>query len=600
MSVDIVGQAGEVLAGAFLARAVYGGEYIDAAFNVGGDNDAELADDYRGYLASQGQSQWQLLSAADLPTFNNLGGDATFTAGGLYNARVDTGLTNSFDAQGLLAVQGDTLVLTFRGTDGKDPAVQSGQAFTGNALAENYKAFRPLIDAARDYLAAHSEIHNVVVSGHSLGGAMADIFALTDATDFRALRPDGLTIVSLASSGVAPDLPQYLGGIDPAFATIEKKTVISAFGIKIKLPFITSLTLPSDYISIADNEDRVRFAKNFPDIPEAAGLVPIVTLKDNLHFGADTVIDNPNIGNTDVIYQDPLDHPLDFRGMGAAHNSALMWANLQGLLNDALRLHYTGQHLIFGLTDYNAVPDWDGSPVKLFEGYVDRDAFHNDWDQGARNLIGTAAADYIMGLSGNDRIAGGAGSDLLSGGTGNDTLDYSASPTGVTINLATSTASGGDAAGDVISGFESIVGSAGNDVLTGNGGVNRLIGAGGNDQLAGGVGTDTLIGGSGADTFIFRALSHSAVGAKHDVITDFNPAQGDHIDLSAIDAKSGAGNDAFGFIGTAGFSNAAGELRYVTSGTSTIIQGDVDGNGFADFEILLATVVALVVADFIL
>lgn len=29
-------------------------EYIDPAFNVGGDNDAELADDYRGYLASQG------------------------------------------------------------------------------------------------------------------------------------------------------------------------------------------------------------------------------------------------------------------------------------------------------------------------------------------------------------------------------------------------------------------------------------------------------------------------------------------------------------------------------------------------------------------
>jgi hypothetical protein len=41
---------------------------------------------------------------------------------------------------------------------------------------------------------------------------MADIFALTDAAEFRALRPDGLTIVA-CSSGVAPDLPQYLGGM---------------------------------------------------------------------------------------------------------------------------------------------------------------------------------------------------------------------------------------------------------------------------------------------------------------------------------------------------------------------------------------------------
>ena len=72
------------------------------------------------------------------------------------------------------------------------------------------------------------------------------------------------------------------------------------------------------------------------------------------------------------------------------------------------------------------------------------------------------------------------------------------------------------------------------------------------------------------------------------------------IDLAAIDAKTGAGNDAFVFIGTAGFSNAAGELRFFANGTSTIIQADVDGNGTADFEIALATLVTLVAADFIL
>src|SRR5207247_4494360 len=124
---------------------------------------------------------------SELTTFDGQG-FAGFTSGGLYNARVDTGITDSYDEQGLVAVEGTTLVMSFRGTDPKDPAVLSGQAFIGSSLAANYEAFAPMIAAAKDYLAAHPEIERVVVSGHSLGGAMADIFALTDAADFRALR----------------------------------------------------------------------------------------------------------------------------------------------------------------------------------------------------------------------------------------------------------------------------------------------------------------------------------------------------------------------------------------------------------------------------
>src|SRR5438034_10602218 len=115
--------------------------------------------------------------------------------------------------------------MSFRGTDPKDPAVLSGQAFICSSLAANYEAFAPMIAAAKDYLAAHPEIERVVVSGHSLGGAMADIFALTDAADFRALRPDGVTIVSIASSGISPDLPQFLDGIDENLATIDNGVI---------------------------------------------------------------------------------------------------------------------------------------------------------------------------------------------------------------------------------------------------------------------------------------------------------------------------------------------------------------------------------------
>ena len=53
MTVNLIDNAQDILDGAFLARAVYGGVAIDQAFNVGGDSEAERADDYRGYVASQ-------------------------------------------------------------------------------------------------------------------------------------------------------------------------------------------------------------------------------------------------------------------------------------------------------------------------------------------------------------------------------------------------------------------------------------------------------------------------------------------------------------------------------------------------------------------
>jgi Ca2+-binding RTX toxin-like protein len=151
-----------------------------------------------------------------------------------------------------------------------------------------------------------------------------------------------------------------------------------------------------------------------------------------------------------------------------------------------------------------------------------------------------------------------------------------------------------------LTGIENLSGSQGNDSLTGNAWANTLQGWNGNDVLAGGAGKDTLAGGAGADQFRFAALGDSVVGANADVISDFNHAQGDRIDLAAIDANSGvAGDQAFSFIGTAAFTGVAGQLRYVT-GIVTTIAGDVNGDGTADFHISLAGQINLVAADFVL
>ena len=142
--------------------------------------------------------------------------------------------------------------------------------------------------------------------------------------------------------------------------------------------------------------------------------------------------------------------------------------------------------------------------------------------------------NVIKGGSGNDwLISGGAGS-RLEGGSGRDRLDgsaggflsYEGSGSGVTVDLSDRSpktlsaadaalfdvtgdplsvpdvikVSGGDASGDIATGFVNVIGGRGGDTLTGNDQANELRGMGGVDTLTGGVGDDTLIGGEGRDT----------------------------------------------------------------------------------------------------
>jgi len=61
-----------------------------------------------------------------------------------------------------------------------------------------------------------------------------------------------------------------------------------------------------------------------------------------------------------------------------------------------------------------------------------------------------------------------------------------------------------------------------------------------------------------------------------------------------------AGDQAFSFIGTAAFTGVAGQLHYWYDAGRTIVSGDVNGNGTADFNIVLAGTVILVAGDFVL
>lgn len=124
---------------------------------------------------------------------------------------------------------------------------------------------------------------------------------------------------------------------------------------------------------------------------------------------------------------------------------------------------------------------------------------------GRDTLIGKGGNDILFGEDGADSLQGGGGEDLLLGGSGKDTADYSTSALGVTVDLSTSTATGGDATGDALDSIESVTGSDDLDFLTGTSGANVLKGRDGDDILAGGGGGDVLNGGSGLDLIDYRS-----------------------------------------------------------------------------------------------
>lgn len=200
---------------------------------------------------------------------------------------------------------------------------------------------------------------------------------------------------------------------------------------------------------------------------------------------------------------------------------------------------------------------------------------------GAADLNGTgnSMANDLTGNAGDNRLDGNGGSDRLFGRAGDDRL-----------------------IGD--GGHDRLSAGSGNDLLYGGSGNDTMIGETGADTLYGGIGRDVMTGDVGAsggydDVFVFTKVTDSLNNALSDSIIDFKIGE-DRISLSAIDAKSGTvANDAFSFITTA-FTNVAGQLRLQTSGANTHVLGDVNGDGVADFRVILTGNLALTATDFIL
>jgi len=112
-------------------------------------------------------------------------------------------------------------------------------------------------------------------------------------------------------------------------------------------------------------------------------------------------------------------------------------------------------------------------------------------------LVGNVGNDVLNGSFLDDTLRGGPGGDRLNGGEGSDTASYEFSSAGVTVNLATGTSSGADAARDQFSSIENLLGSSFNDRLTGSAAANFIDGGLGFDTIDGGAGNDFIFGRNG-------------------------------------------------------------------------------------------------------
>ena len=248
-------------------------------------------------------------------------------------------------------------------------------------------------------------------------------------------------------------------------------------------------------------------------------------------------------------------------------------------------------------------------------GALDLGAGNDFVDNHAGDIEGT-----IQLGAGDDLFIHGAVHNRIDGGSGYDTLDFSQSSP-VTIALDRSLSAGGAAQGSSFFNFEAVIGSdaggdriigssadnrldgrGGNDTLSGLAGRDTLLGGAGKDTLIGGAGTDLYSGGAGADTFVFADGDFGGVTrALGDRVTDFRHAQHDRIDLSGVDANSLVhGHQGFTYIGLGHFHHTAGEVRLVLGADESTLFGDTDGDGAADFRIVLDGHINLHAEDFVL
>ncbi|HTV71205.1 MAG TPA: hypothetical protein VMF90_21970 [Rhizobiaceae bacterium] len=501
--------------------------------------------------------------------------------------------------QGDVDSLGRTLSLSFRGSDSIDEL----QFQVGNGWDELFEAFEPLITSANSFLAADHDIETVLLSGHSLGGALVQL-AMAELievhSNIRAVTfgsPGSETLQSsveaqiknklvnivhtgdeVAMQGVRGtrygvdilvNIPWTLVPLDEHSADLYQKTLDRLIGVAHETTFAAFYATPF----------AVSVRSNFASSPTPIALALGTETKDELDISANdkfafglTGDDRYAVGkNTSVKIYERADEGTDTI---LTEVSITVPQNVEAIiLSGNARLNATGN---------NAANKLDGN-------------------SGANVLDGKGGMDQLAGKAGNDTFLVAASNEhgageTIDGGAGSlDRIRFTSTTSGQTLTLSSKTkfveiaeitsatgAVNGTAAvnlnaASVTSGL-TLNGNAGANVITGTKKVDTIAGNAGNDKLVGGLGADKLRGGAGNDSVIFDV---ALTAANRDIIYDFNVGN-DTIQLeNAVFTKVGVVGALKGAAFTLSTATKDADDRIIYNKTNGQLFYDSDGSGSA-------------------
>lgn len=424
------------------------------------------------------------------------------------------------NAAALVAVKDDTLTVAIRGSDQNSDFSDALHDQSGY-----FQRLAPLFDKVFAYLSTHTDtIHHVEVTGHSIGGAMAQYFAQAYPVDTALPAGDDVAIATFGSPGT----------LNLTVSNALSRSIVN-FGHTQDYVFEHDL-------GVGGAPDAYQIAAALYLTGETPGQVNS-ELMDLHRAGTDIAIDAPNTtwkwGSLTILDGYAAlagEHAEEMYGRSIASLTSSFFAarflahpHSHDLIVDTL-YSPTGQQV--HVLDYSADTQrlfivGDSGLISAYPAYVDADL-----------IRGGSAGDWIDGGIGADTLFGKAGSDWLYGGSGNDTLNG---------NLGRDRLDGARGA-DLISGgrgSDILRGGGGGDSLNGDLRGDRLYGGIGSDQLNGGDGHDTLWGGRGNDLLTGGKNADTFVFADHfgdDTITDFGRGNMERIDLSHISGISDFGD----------------------------------------------------------
>ena len=406
---------------------------------------------------------WTMLDAGDLAP-------ATGT--------LNQGLYTNANANALVAVARldgkETLAVVFRGSDDRQDWIEDFRNI------DEHAAHLADFVAAVDRLVAGRPFEQVLIAGHSLGGAMAQHFLERHPPGSGPYV--GVTFGSPGTNGTADADPRLTN-----FRTVDDP-----------IPFVAENR--ADIAATVQAMPGLQQAFVAQGIADLIAVDPPLTGADILallpHMTADYALDGAL-----VRLAGPGDVPLPDRFTGIEQLSTFDFA-----------AHAIDAYAAF-------------MPVRTFgsdagEAWVGRDGMDEFFGLGGNDTLnGGAGMDFLYGNLGDDVVLAGDGDDWLHGGQGSDHVDGGVGADQVYGGREGDAVSGGE-------GADTLFGGQGGDVVWGDAGDDRVFGNLGDDTLSGGAGADWLEGNGGADVHVFAA------GEGADTVAGFDGAAGDRIALA--------------------------------------------------------------------